>query len=854
MNLPRPFKAILVLSLPLAALAGLALLLGAWGAGAPVAHAQGGGEISPTGRLRAAAGEVSASRWVWSIQQVDAPKHFAYMTDRSLALDGNAHPHIAYGGDHLYYAYYDGSNWHRETVDSSPGVGSHAAIAVTGTTAITVHISYYDAVNGGLKYARRDASGRWITKTVDYNGDVGQYTSIALDGQGRPHISYYDATNGNLKYAYWDGNQWRKETADDDNDVGMYSSIAIDRNGTPHICYYDSRNGALYYTYKVLSWNPDMIDQPFPNAAGAYCSLALDSNGDPHISYRYESEDFLPDYYVRYAYYDSDNGEWVTDTVTVLSVAEETWTSIALDANDVPHISYQSSLVHAYYESGWGWHNETVDDGWDLRYSSIAIAPSGTYTMHISYYDGNTGELKYAYWDSSQDKWVTQVVDRGADVGKHTSIALDAQGVPHISYIDDTNHRLKYATLSGTAWISQTVAEAWGDTSLAFGGDGRPRISYRASLEFAQWDESQWVTQTVASGWQHGWYNSLALEPTSPYTPHISYFDDTDDDLRYIYWNGSQWVSQTVDSAGNVGYHTSLALDSNRRPHISYYYDNWSDDTKDELRYAWWNGSQWITQTVDNAGRGLSSGRESTALALDGNDRPHIAYYDYRNKDLRYARWDGSQWITQTVDSNGDVGGYASMALDSKDHPHISYYDATNKDLKYAYWDSSRWISETVDSTGDVGMYTSITLDDAGNIYISYYDWINSDLKYAFGRKIGVALTGDQSGSASPGQTITYTHILTNTGSYTDTFEITSSSSQGWASVQPNAPITLSAGATTTIRAIVTIPANAAFNVEERTVITVTSQTAADVSVSVADTTRVAPKYRVYLPMVVRNR
>jgi len=59
----------------------------------------------------------------WVIECADCPKLFSSMTDRSLQLDTAGHPHIAYGGDHLYYAWHNGASWHYETVDDSPGVG-----------------------------------------------------------------------------------------------------------------------------------------------------------------------------------------------------------------------------------------------------------------------------------------------------------------------------------------------------------------------------------------------------------------------------------------------------------------------------------------------------------------------------------------------------------------------------------------------------------------------------------------------------------------------------------------------------------------------------------------------------------
>jgi hypothetical protein len=42
-----------------------------------------------------------------------------------------------------------------------------------------------------------------------------------------------------------------------------------------------------------------------------------------------------------------------------------------------------------------------------------------------------------------------------------------------------------------------------------------------------------------------------------------------------------------------------------------------------------------------------------TSLQLESTGKSHIAYWDTLGRGVRYARWDGSQWIIQVVDGAG---------------------------------------------------------------------------------------------------------------------------------------------------------------------------------------------------------
>lgn len=85
----------------------------------------------------------------------------------------------------------------------------------------------------------------WTTETVESSGDVGRYSSLALDKDGWPHISYLGIDD--LKYAYEDSLGWHKTTVDATTPYygDIWTSIVVDSLGYPHISYYDDYNNDL---------------------------------------------------------------------------------------------------------------------------------------------------------------------------------------------------------------------------------------------------------------------------------------------------------------------------------------------------------------------------------------------------------------------------------------------------------------------------------------------------------------------------------------------------------------------------------------------------------------------------------
>lgn len=176
----------------------------------------------------------------WTRVLIDSTGDLRYP---SLAIDSKDYYHVSYEymAKGLRYAYWNGTSWAMEYVDTNESVGGWSSI-VTDRNG-DPHISYYDGSNGKLKYATKE-SGKWNITSIDYM--YGPWTSLGLDSRERPHVSY-QGIDLHLRHAWWNGTSWKMEIADNSTNVGVFSTLRIDKNDDIHISYMDVENRLTKY-------------------------------------------------------------------------------------------------------------------------------------------------------------------------------------------------------------------------------------------------------------------------------------------------------------------------------------------------------------------------------------------------------------------------------------------------------------------------------------------------------------------------------------------------------------------------------------------------------------------------------
>jgi predicted regulator of Ras-like GTPase activity (Roadblock/LC7/MglB family) len=357
------------------------------------------------------------------------------------------------------------------TVDDPANQVGNDSSATIGTDGLPV-ISYRDASAGTLWVAHCGnpscSAGNTLTKVDDPPVNVvGGYTSITIGADGLPVISYYDDTADALKVAHCSTASCTATdsitTVDDPaNHVGQHSSITIGADGLPVISYYDDTAGTLWVAH---CGNPSCsaantltkVDDPPVNVVGGYSSITIGADGLPVISYFDDTADALK------VAHCSNASCSATDSITTVDDPANTVgqysTSITIGADGLPVISYYDGtdgtlwVAHCGNPSCSAANTLTKVDDPPVNavggYSSITIGADGLPV--IGYKDGTAKSLKVAHCGNascSAANTVTTVDDPANQVGTSTSIAIGTDGLPVISYTDETADALKVAHCS----------------------------------------------------------------------------------------------------------------------------------------------------------------------------------------------------------------------------------------------------------------------------------------------------------------------------------------------------------------------------------------------------------------------
>ncbi|OGO34238.1 MAG: hypothetical protein A2Z16_12575 [Chloroflexi bacterium RBG_16_54_18] len=721
----------------------------------------------------------------WSTQPVDSPPFFYMMTDRSLRFDRSVNhvPCTAYGGDHLYYSCYNPATqtWSQEIVDLNPMVGSYAALDFNNFN--IPFISYYDALNATLKMAYKTAIG-WQINTVDTGANgpptptpveglepselevstpeqqqeaeqtyweqlleffpylrlyapgflfgkvgVGKHTSIDIDANNTVHISYYDQLHGALKYAFWDGTTILPLTEFVDwghqSDMGLWTSIAVDDWFRPQISYMDEKYDDLRYAIKMgTTWDTKLVDAGVN--VGPFSSITLLEN--PNFPFNPRLTPFIvymafnynaPQFALKYARLQNDNVSWSKGTIDP-SLGVGLFASVVKDEDD---------------------------------------------RLHVSYYDGFKGDLRYAT-SSNGSSWNVRTLQTTGDQGLFSSIAINGADEPGITYFDSTNGTLEFIYKNGANWYSLPTVNAYEiatasnvglNTSLAISSAGFPHMSYlnetKGWLKHAEWTGLVWGTDVVTNTASLGTFNSIDTIYLN--TPKAAYYDVPHGDLLVATRTGSTWVDDIVDQYDDVGSFVSLKIDPFNVPHLSYVNATW-----DLLNYANWNvaTSDWYTTTVDYFDVGGYTSIAVDGLSAFGNVKPGISYFDFVQEEIRYGfmtpfeAWQHTgiadltdpQGLEAIVEPFSSIDFAVSPIPPNIQNPHIAYYNEIFGDLMYIYFNGTQWVGPNrIDGDGirtrvnipgvDVGRYVDLVIDKTSNhSHLCYYDSVAKDLRYAY--------------------------------------------------------------------------------------------------------------------------
>ena len=89
-----------------------------------------------------------------------------------------------------------------EAVDRPEGLdpGAYCALALTPGGS-RLHAAYFEPIQGGVRYSRKDPGGSWTLRLIAAGAAVGSHVALAVEPTGVVHIAYRNDADKSMRIA-----------------------------------------------------------------------------------------------------------------------------------------------------------------------------------------------------------------------------------------------------------------------------------------------------------------------------------------------------------------------------------------------------------------------------------------------------------------------------------------------------------------------------------------------------------------------------------------------------------------------------------------------------------------------------
>ena len=325
---------------------------------------------------------------------------------------------------------------------------------------------------------------------------------------------------------------------------GIKPTLALDSTGSPAIAYLFEaiRGGFVSFANAADAWTPEQFVEGYFYGP---LDLTFDPQDQPNIVYHdHQASNFQPELGDLVHAFLADSWQ----ITTVQDDGHDGWDSAIAIGRDgivraagVDPSQFSSTDGIEYYEQQNGQWTVTAIGSGPIQYEfNVSLAVSPNNRPALTYFNDVAGDLMFASLDGNA--WSIEAVATEGIVGKFSSLAFDDEGRPHVVFFEQGSGsagRVMYAVRNGQDWtleevgvladVRQGMTGARRIASLALDAQGVPHVAFSDvnTMSYASRTEAGWQVEEIASAGERPLGQIVSLKLSADGTAHLAFYEVT---------------------------------------------------------------------------------------------------------------------------------------------------------------------------------------------------------------------------------------------------------------------------------------------------------------------------------------